>query len=296
VATAENPEGRAIIAGLLRESIKKHFKEKTSAALGELWQDFDGFCQYPGSDWQQEFLMCRRFSVNIKQLAGGRFVLQTVVTTASVDGKTFLDYYEAGNLRLLAEMIEAKRESRLNRQNRPIGIRVLHQPSEGTAAVRALDFEDTEVILDQARLTPDEQRALGRPTLRCRPFGGKLLEVPAWELRLILGSQITQEDHAETIIEPEDRYQWMRKIRDFVSDCAVEGRALELSKDLVEADDLDHMVVLPPAVRVRGDGGRELRIASPVQANDRDLQKRARTRMDHIRDHGFLVRRPLILH
>ena len=74
VATAEDPEGRAIIAGVFRESIKKHFKENPAPELGHLWQDFDAFCQYPGNDWQQEYLMCRRFSVNVKQwLASGLF-------------------------------------------------------------------------------------------------------------------------------------------------------------------------------------------------------------------------------
>jgi hypothetical protein len=137
VATTGDFQGRAVIVGVLRESIKKHFKENSAPTLGDLWQDFDAFCQYPGNDWQREYLMCRRFSVNVKQLAGGRLVLQTVVTTTSVDGKCFADYYDSGSLSDLAEMIEAKRDSRLTRKNRPVGVRVLHQPAEGTGATRA---------------------------------------------------------------------------------------------------------------------------------------------------------------
>ena len=118
--------------------------------------------------------MCRRFFVSVKPLAGGRFVLQTNVATTSVDGKCFADYYETGSLQDLAGMIAAKRESRLTRENRPVGVRVLHQPAEGTGATRALDFEDVEALLRHAELEPDQQRALGSPVLRCRPFGRQI--------------------------------------------------------------------------------------------------------------------------
>jgi hypothetical protein len=292
-ATVNDAQGRAVIAGILRDGIKSHFKNNTSPDLGELWQDFDAFCQYPGSDWQQEYLMCRRFSVGIKALAGSRLVLQTNVSTTSLDGKCFADYYEAGHLHDLADMIESKRESRLTRMNRPIGVRVFHQPSEGAAAARALDLEDIEAILRHAQLPPDKQRKLGLPLLKCRPFGGKVLDVPACELRLILGSQITQEDHAETIIEPQERSEWMRKIRNFVVDCQVQGQTLELSHEPFSTDEFDHMVILPPAVRVRGRENKEVLIPSPNQVTDRSIQSRAWMRMDHIRQYGFLVQRSI---
>jgi hypothetical protein len=293
VATAATAKGRAIIAGVLRESIKKHFKDNLAPELGELWQDFDSFCQYPGDDVGQDFLMCRRFSVSVKALAGGRLVLQTNVATTSVDGKRFADYYETGRLHELAEMIEAKREANLTRKGRPIGVRVLHQPAGGSGATRALGFEDVDVLLGNAQLAHGEQRALGNCLLHCRPFGGKPIEVPALELRLILGSQITQEDHVETILEPAERSEWMKKIRDFAEGCQIQGRPLKLGKELAAVDDLAHTVILPPAVRVRGKGGREELVRSPDQADDGSLQRRARARMDHIRKHGFLVRRPI---
>jgi hypothetical protein len=78
-ATVGDAEGRAVVAGVLRDKIKEHFKGKPAPELGELWQDFDSFCQYPGSDWGKEFLMCRRFSVSVKQLTGAQLVLQTNV-------------------------------------------------------------------------------------------------------------------------------------------------------------------------------------------------------------------------
>jgi hypothetical protein len=52
-----DPQGRAIIAGILRDEIKSYFKNQSSPDLGELWQDFDAFCQYPRSDWHQDYLM-----------------------------------------------------------------------------------------------------------------------------------------------------------------------------------------------------------------------------------------------
>jgi hypothetical protein len=215
------------------------------------------------------------------------------VGTTAIDGRCFTDYYEGGKLVELAEMIEAKHEARLTRKGRPIGVRVLHQPSEGDGPARALDLDDIDVILQHSQLAPDKQRGLGKLTLRCRPFNRPPVEVPAWELRLILGSQITQEDHAETIIEPADRFEWIRKIRNFVEGSDIQGQPLKLAKDLVAADELDHAVILPPAVRVRGKGGRETLIPGPEDASDRSLQRRTRLRMDHIREYGFLTRRPM---
>lgn len=237
--------------------------------------------------------MCRRFSANVKVLHGGRLVLQTNVSTTSLDGRCFADYYDSGSLRDLVDMIEAKRESRVTRKNRPLGTRVFHLPVEGDADGRALAFEDVDTLLKHSIYLPEQQSRLDRPTLKCRPYGGVLMDVPSWEIRLILGSQITQEDHAETIIEPEDRWEWMRKIRRFVADCQIQGRTVELSADPVSPDELDHEIILPPAVRVRGQGARETTIPRPDQPTDRSLQARARLRMDHIRQNGFLVQRSI---
>jgi len=112
VARVNDSQGCAVIAGALRDGIKGHFKNNTAPDLGRLWQDFDAFCQYPDDRGQQDYLMCRRFSASVKMLHGGRLVLQTNVQTTSLDGRCFADYYDAGSLRDLADMIEVKRESR----------------------------------------------------------------------------------------------------------------------------------------------------------------------------------------
>src|SRR5436305_7587533 len=38
---------RGIIAGILREAVKARFKSHRSDVLGDLWQDFNRFCQVP---------------------------------------------------------------------------------------------------------------------------------------------------------------------------------------------------------------------------------------------------------
>jgi hypothetical protein len=292
-ASFQDPDGRKIISGIIRDAIKKHFKDQTSLELGELWQDFDAFCQYPRNDFGQDHLMCKRFSVVPKYIAGSRLVLQTVITTATLDGRTVADYYETGTVAALAEMIALKREGRLTRKNRQTNVRVLHQPTEGAAGIRALDLDDVDVILRHAELPPDRQRELAQGTVRCRPYAHPTMDIPPWELRLILGSQITQEDHAETIIEPDDRAAWMRRIRDFVEGCDVHGKTLRLADQPINTETMDSLIVLPPAIRVRGHNGREMIIPGPEHLTERALQQRARARMDAIRERGFLQRRPI---
>lgn len=56
-----NRQHRAVIAGILREGIKKHFKDNRSDVLGDWWQDFDRFCEMPDYQNASEFHFCRKF-------------------------------------------------------------------------------------------------------------------------------------------------------------------------------------------------------------------------------------------
>jgi hypothetical protein len=56
-----NPAHRAVISGILREAIKRHFKNGPSGVLGDLWQDYDRFCQAPSDLGDSDFYFCRRF-------------------------------------------------------------------------------------------------------------------------------------------------------------------------------------------------------------------------------------------
>ena len=113
-------------------------------------------------------MMCRRFDFGVKQLAGGMWVVRLTVNTTSLDSWTFNDYYVRGEVRHLADRLEAKRRNRITRQNRPTAIRVLQQYKSGSSKVRALDFEDYELAMDHAKLSPERQIALGVQKLEMR--------------------------------------------------------------------------------------------------------------------------------
>ena len=74
---------RGLIAGILRDAMKKHFKDNLSDALGHVWQDYDRFCQVPSPLEDTEFHFCRRLWVTAKVLRGNRWVLQVLISTVT---------------------------------------------------------------------------------------------------------------------------------------------------------------------------------------------------------------------
>jgi hypothetical protein len=56
-ASPDDAQGRSILRGILREAIKKRFKEEVSADLGCLWQDYDSSCQAPNPVSGEEYSM-----------------------------------------------------------------------------------------------------------------------------------------------------------------------------------------------------------------------------------------------
>jgi hypothetical protein len=110
---------RSVITGILREGLKAHFKRNRSDTLGDLWQDYDRFCQMPDYGSGREFHFCRKFGVAAKVLACNRWVLQPLISTVTLDGRTFADYFRAGEVDVLTAMIEAKQSNRLNRRYCP---------------------------------------------------------------------------------------------------------------------------------------------------------------------------------
>jgi len=97
-----NRSHRKVITGILREAAKKHFKENHSDVLGVLWQDYDRFCQMPEGPRDAEYLFCRKVGFSPKVLRGNRWVIQVAIATASVDGRTFQDYYRDGRVDLVS--------------------------------------------------------------------------------------------------------------------------------------------------------------------------------------------------
>jgi len=130
-------------------------------------------------------------------------------------------------------------------------------------------------------------------SLRCSEFKKPPIAVPVDELRLILDTQITQEDHSETIIEPAEREELTRKLRSFVDGARAYGHTLQLSEQPVNAESLGMVLFAPPDIRVRAEGGNESIITAPEAASEDGLKLRVRDRGEHIRRFGFLVRRPI---
>ncbi len=190
-------------------------------------------------------------------------------------------------------MIEAKRAGQVNRQNRPASVRVLQQYLQGSTQARVLELEDVDLLYQFAREVPARQAEFRNRSLRCNQFPPKIVDIPMAELRLIVGSQNTHEEHGDTILEPSERWEWMRKMRNFIDGAAIQHQHLGLAAEPIDADRFARRFVLPPVVRVRGPKGSEVHISSPRLPSEQDLQQRARARIDHIRRHGFLMGRPI---
>lgn len=289
-----NRSHRNIIAGILREAAKKHFKENRSEMLGTLWQDFDRFCQVPEGPRDGEYLFCRKFGFAPKVLRGDRWVLQVVVSTATVDSRTFQDYYRDGRVDVLAEMIGAKLANRVNRQNRPVAVRVLRDQSTSYQAdIAALDLASPDVIAAHGTLSRQEQASLAGVSISCRAFGKPPVQVPMDQIRLILDTQLTGADHAETIIDPEERHRLSGRVRDLLHGMDAHGHQIPLADVPVDASAFPSLLIPPPALRVRGRDGAEVLLPPCVRVNESALRARSRDRLDHVKRHGFLLQRPI---
>lgn len=292
VASARCTDDRSIISGILRDALKAHFKKRASESLGNLWQDYNSFCQYP-SQPRGDYLRCRRFAFSPKVLRDGRWAVRFSISTLTLDGKTFNEYYEQGSVDQLAERLEARRGERFNRDNRPIAVRVLHQPSSGILPLKCLDFEDFDLVLRHGALSRSTQRSLASTNLKCRSFAGPAIELPLDELRLILGSEITQEEHSETIIEPRERERLTSHVRDFVHNADIFGQPLQLSEVPVDVESLETKFVLPPALRMKSATGEVEILPAPQIASEAELRGRAQKRLNNIKRNGFLIQRPI---
>ena len=153
-----NRRHRSIITGIIREGLKKHFQENRSDALGEWWQDYDRFCQMPSNGNASEIHFCRKFGAAAKVLVGDRWVIQPLISTATLDGRTFADYFRDGDVATLTEMIEAKQANRIDRRNKATAVRVLRDEStEFLTKVGVLELEDPNLLNGIASLSRREQ-------------------------------------------------------------------------------------------------------------------------------------------
>ncbi len=293
VARASNPNDHPIVLGILREAIKKHFNDERNESLGTLWQDYRGFCQIPPVHIDSDFCFCRKFSV-IPDCVNGHLIVHVMITTITLDGRTMDAYYRNGNVRELAEMIEKKRANRATRKGDKVAVRVWHdERTDFYEKARAIDLTNPDIILEHSLLTPANQPALAERSISCTPFNKPVENIPLNRVRLILDAQITQEEHRETIIEPEGRVELMNEIGSFLHGMNAYGKQVWLASSPLDSSLFNVKPVLPPPVSVRGHGGTVIVIPPPDAFSERSLKARSRARSDHVRRYGFLHTRPI---
>ena len=291
-AEMSNPDHRVTVTGILRESIKQHFKNVPSDEIGPFWQYFNNFCQMPDlANSDQDIIYCRRFHVSPELLENNLWVLQTEIRTKSIDGRTFADYYRSGEVEQLAEMIRLKRENRLTRQNQPSGIQVWHFPGDATATVLELDNPDE--IVAHAKLDPMDQIIRADQTLLCKQYKKPPISVPLNEIRFIPDSGIAQERHQETIIAPEERANWYDMLHDFLNGLEVYGQTLNLAEAPINTQQFETIQFVPPKLRVNLSlEGVDL-IPAPTNDSGQELKYRRRRLFNHIHKNGYLQQRPI---
>ncbi len=294
ITNAFEPRDNPIVAGIIREAVKNHLKKNQSEELGILWQDFNQFCQMPNNGEEKDYLSCRRFGIAAKVLRGNQWVLELLISTATLDGKSFADYYRQGEVGVLADMIEAKRANQRTRQNRPPEVRVWRDQSTAYRIdISVPNLYDPEVLLGHATLSHQEQISLANGSVRCRPFNGSAVDASLNEVRLVLDTQITQEEHSDTIIEPEERESLARQLRNLINGIDAYGNVIHLADTPVDVSVFPALSIPPPAVRVKSEDGRETIVAAPETVQGYKLKERARKREEHIRRYGFLQQRPI---
>jgi hypothetical protein len=293
-ASIREPGSKPILAGIVKEGIKRHFKNCTLEGLGYLWPYLNSFCQMPDPEGKGAYYFCRRFNVGAKFLRSDLWAIEFGISTVTLDNKTFHDYYERGDVTKLLRMAEAKQANRLTRENRPAAIRVWRDettPYQSKAGI--LEFDDIELITAHSRLLPNAQKSLADETVRCRPFKGAPIDVPLGQIRLILDSQITQDDHGDTIINPDERFRATGVVRDFVNGADIFGQKLSLAESPLCTTTFPAVIVAPPPIRVKDENSSETIIPSPDIVSDDNLKKRSGKRLKHIRRYGFLEQRPI---
>ena len=291
-AQMNNQNHQAIIAGILRESIKQHFKNTPSDEIGSLWQDFNDFCQMPDlTSSNRGIIYCRKFHVTPELLKNNTWVLQIAITTKSIDGRTFADYYSNGEVKQLAEMIRLKRESRLTRQNMPSDIRVWRTLGDVTPTVLELDNPDK--IIAHATLDPIDQIAQANQTVLCKQYKKPNISVPLNEIRLIPETKMAQERHQETIIAPNDRTNWYGMLRDYLNGLETYGITLNLAETPIDAQQFETIQFTPPKLRVSPSLKGDEFILMPKDNSPNELKQRRGRLVDHIHKHGYLQQRPI---
>ncbi|GGB76486.1 hypothetical protein [Deinococcus soli (ex Cha et al. 2016)] len=282
---AQDPEQSDLVRDILKSATRDALK--SDSELGDLIQDGLRFVEQPSArNLNGELHYCRRYEVRpmTVRVQGGevRWVLQMVVDTVSIDAHPISRYYREGQVEQLADFILAKRKNRRTRAGGPTAIRALYLP-DGGGYGQFGRLSDPERILTHANLDPSDQQHLVEEPHPCTLYRqGKQEEMPlpGESIHLVLDTQITGENHDDTILDVPVRNRVYRQLHAAIDGTAVYGVTLNLERDLVR---IESAVVRPPALKLRG---REL--AAPRAVTFKSLQERNRTRANHVRRHGYL--------
>lgn len=292
IVSAKNPGKGLVFGQIIKEGIKDHFKKHAWEKLGPLWQDYGDFCEMPAEQSEHGFCFCRKFVFHPKQLGGGIWAVRFAVTTVALDGQNIASYYENGDVASLAAMVRARLDNRAARSSKPVAVRVwFDQRETGGQGAKVFDLDEPSLIISHGQLSANEQRSIGRIPISCLDFGGaqKLLGT---QLRLLLDTQATLEDHDETILEPSERGRLALRLRAATDGCGVTGYTLRLDDQMIDSATFRWKGIRPPVVRVRAASGfRD--IPSPTTLEVEALDNRAKMRVEHIRKHGFYELRAL---
>jgi hypothetical protein len=245
---AEEPADKEAVAEVLKAALRQFFKLDELSELGQLWQDFNGFCESPHTlEPIDDIFFCRRFELIPEVLKNHRWVLKVQLSTVTVDAHPFAYYYEQGEVTVLRDNLGLKRENRETRKGGETSIGVLHVSASGDA--RKWELVEPQLIGVHAEVDPLDQRTLTNETISCRNFK-QTRELPLSEIYLVLDTQITGEQHSETILRTELRIDWFRKVRDAVAGVDLFGTPLDLDDDLVTIDPKDTAIINLPALRL----------------------------------------------
>jgi len=293
VARASVPQHHRIVIGIIKEAVKKHFKDGSCGDLGFLWQDYGAFCQMPSEAEDEEACFCRRFTVLPVSL-NGTLVLHFIVSTTAIDALTMESYYSKGEVDLLADRIREKQGDKTTRTGERPAVRVWYDvraPHQDSAMV--MELVDPDEVVQHGSLPPDRQRELAPEPVICRRFRKAPEAIPKGSIRLILDTEITGELHSETIISPAERFRYVEKLRDYFHGFTVYGSRVDLAIKPLATHGFSVEQMLPPPIKVKGPSGKVEVIEAPETLDEESLTRRARRRAACIRRNGFLLDRPV---
>lgn len=294
-ATLSDPEHHPIIVGVVREAVKRRFRDHVDPVLGPLWRRFGHYCQMPSETTRSDYSFCRRFIVQPRVLADRRLIVQIEIRTTCLDGRTLDSYFREGRVRELAAMIRASRGNRTTRKGEPTSIHVWHDlRNDGLVDAEQLELDDPDALLEKAKLTESEQRRLASGTICCRVFKQEPKETPLDRVRLVLSDDVTSVEHRETILDPGTRGTLEAAVRDFLDGTPLLDQSLHLSAERLTRDSFRSFDVVPPRIVVKGNAWGERRVIEPPHGlSYRGLRERTRRRSVAIERHGFLHQTPI---